>query len=56
MGYYAKRERQERELAASSTDPSIKMIHQELAERYAKLADIGAGAPVRPKLSIAQPG
>jgi hypothetical protein len=35
--YHAKREQQERELAAASIDPSVKAIHLELAERYADL-------------------
>ncbi len=44
--YYAKREQQERELAASATDSSIVAIHLDMAERYAKLvhADSNRGA------------
>ena len=36
--YYARREQQERELAAAALDPTIKAIHLDLAERYAALA------------------
>lgn len=35
--YYAARERQARELAAAATDPQIKRIHLDMAERYAKM-------------------
>lgn len=38
-GYYRKRERQEREIAASAKDQAAKQIHLALAERYRKLAE-----------------
>lgn len=49
--YYAKREQQERELAASATDPSIAAIHLDMAERYAKLVHADSN-PKRKELGI----
>ena len=37
--YYVTRERQARDLAASSSDPQIQRSHLDMAERYAKLRE-----------------
>jgi hypothetical protein len=43
MDYYRKRALQERELASTSTDAAVALIHRELAERYeVKIGDIEA--------------
>lgn len=52
--YHAKREQQERELAAAATDPSIRAIHLELADRHAGLQGKDSPTP-RARLSIADP-
>ena len=36
LEHYAARERQARELAEAATDPRIKAIHLDMAERYVK--------------------
>lgn len=38
--YYLKREQQERDLAASAMDVSIRAIHLDMADRYAELAQV----------------
>lgn len=38
QNYYRNRERNERALADYAVDPSVKAIHEELAERYRGLA------------------
>lgn len=43
--YYAKRERQARDLAAAARDPQIRAVHLDMAERYAKLRE--GGEPAR---------
>lgn len=35
--YYQLRERQARELAAAATDPHVRQVHSEMADRYAEL-------------------
>lgn len=37
LDYYRKRERTAREHAAAATDPAIRSVHLEMAERYAGL-------------------
>ena len=51
--YYLKREEQERALATTAIDPSIRKIHLEMAVRYAKLAN--SHERTRPKLLIVNP-
>ena len=36
--YYERREREARALAGASSDPEIRRIHAEMAERYSELA------------------
>ena len=36
--YYARREEQERALAAKASDPAIRAIHSAMADKYAELA------------------
>lgn len=50
LEYYVARERQSRELADSATDPSIKKIHLDMAERYASMQ--ANPDPARPRLSM----
>ncbi len=50
--YHAKRERQERELAAAAIDPAVRGIHLALADRYARL--VNEADPVRSRLSLFQ--
>ncbi len=38
-GYYRKREKQEREMAANANDAAVRQIHLALAERYRQLAE-----------------
>ena len=38
-GYYRRREKQEREMAANTNDDAAKQIHLALAERYRQLAE-----------------
>lgn len=39
MNYHARRERQERTLAAASANPAVRAIHLDFAERYAAIVD-----------------
>lgn len=48
--YHAKREEQERGLAAAATDPAIRAIHLNMAERYAALQ--GEAVQSRSRLSL----
>ena len=45
--YYAARAVEERRLAAAATDPNVREIHLELAEKYAELAGDGGTASPR---------
>lgn len=47
LDYYASRERQARELADSASDPSIKSIHLQMADRYAEMRRDAASANAR---------
>jgi hypothetical protein len=50
--YYRRRAAQERALAQSAASPSVQRIHDDMAVRYAELAQ-GAGEPRRPELGLA---
>ena len=51
--YYARREEQERQLAAIAISPAIGEIHLELADRYAELVRLAQPAPAaRPRLKL----
>ena len=38
-GYYRRRERQEREMAATAKDEAVKRIHLAMADKYRELAE-----------------
>jgi hypothetical protein len=50
--YYARREEQERALAAKAVDPAIRAIHCAMADKYAELARRGA-RPAEPPSVVA---
>lgn len=43
--YYAARSVEERRLAMASTDPKVRAVHLDMAERYARLAEGGGAEP-----------
>jgi hypothetical protein len=50
--YYARRQRQERELAEAAPSPAIRKIHTTLAQNYARLAGVGESPKARERLHI----
>jgi hypothetical protein len=53
QNYYRNRERNERALADSADDPSVRAIHEELAERYRGLAIAAEFQEQEPLVKIA---